>query len=223
MTLPDHLESAFTEVERAKEPLWAVTITHTNKRKHSSRTSRYNPGKNEGEQWTLLRINDREPTSQEQHDFHQKRNLKQEKKPKKEDSGMPNLSMEMPAIREVITPATLTLKSDRSGKMVYFFRPVIDHLLLKNLMKHIDGELVFDKETESIESISIKSNGKFTAFPSVTIKELSGQMVFQRLTDTGDLVLKQTSYRVTGKKLFVSKIHEEGDSLYEDYEALEQL
>lgn len=222
MTLPAHLESAFTEIERVKEPLWAVTIKHTNKRKHSSRTSRYDPGKNEGEQWALLKIDDRDPTSQEQHDFHQKKNLKQESKPKKEESGLPNLSMEMPAIRDVITPATLTLKAEKDDKLIYFFRPVIDHMLLRGLMKHIDGELIFNKETESIDTISIRSNGKFTAFPSVTIKEMSGQMIFQRLASSGDLVLQETNYRVTGKKLFVSKIHEEGMSVYSDYEPLEK-
>ena len=219
MNLPEHLEKAFDEIEKIKEPLWAVTISYDNKSKNKKRTSRFNPGKPATEQWELLSLNGRVPSSHEKEEFHQKKNLKKESKPKKDDGGLPNLSMGVPNIREVIPASALKVSKETDSQITYSFRPVIDHALLKGLMKHIDGEIVYNKTTDTVERITIQSNGKFTAFPSVNINDMQGTMAFMRI-DGGDLVLQETSYKVTGKKFFVSKIYEEGLSRYEDYERL---
>lgn len=210
MSLPEELHNALAELEGLKSQKWSYIQTQT-KKKETKKMS-FDPSKEKGERWELLELNGRAASEQEKQHFVDKKNGKVSSSSK--DSP---LSIAMPEITSLIDTSTLLVIKDTDNQTVYQFTPKIDQPLLKGVMKHLEGEIYFNKQAGFIEKITVINTESFTPFPSVTIKKLYAHILLQKLPDNDRVVITETEMMAKGKKLFVSSIDEEMTSQFSEH------
>lgn len=210
MSLPEELHNALASLEGLKTQKWRYV--QTQKKKKETKKMLFDPSKEKGERWELLELNGRPASDDEKQHFIDKKNGKISAS---KDSP---LSISMPEISSLIDASSLLVIKDTENQTIYQFTPKIDQPLLKGVMKHLEGEIYFNKEAGYIEKVAVTNSESFTPLPSVTIKKLYAHILLQKLPDSDHVVVTETEMMAKGKKLFVSSIDEDMKSEFSDHE-----
>jgi len=188
---------------------WSFTETRTVN--EEIRVAHYDPARKAGNGWELLSLKGQQPDEDAVEEFlDEKANRGAERDENAEEDGL----------YEMITPGSLALIEETSGRWRFAFQPQDDED--EAFMEHVAGELVVVKDGHYIESMTLRSRGPFKPQTGVRINEFEMRMKFGPAGGAGPIVPIAVKSRVSGKAFLVAKIDEDVVVKFSDYKQVIQ-
>jgi hypothetical protein len=200
-------------VEQALQTMDAVTIddwffTLTTVSDGTTRVLQHDPTRPEGQRWSLLSVDGREPTDEEREKVARERAHSEESDAEEEDGG---------EVRAMVDKESLALIEEAATYAVYRFRPIAENEDDAKLFEHVDATLRVSKAAPYVESLEMRSREPFSPGFGVKVKEFAMAMTFAPV-GPDEVVLPETvRIRMAGRAFLVKKIDETVVVTYGDY------
>jgi hypothetical protein len=200
------VRQAFAAVNHDYRSAWAYTETRLEN--DVTMTGRYDPRRNEGERWTLLTVDGRQPTAAEIEKFHGEKNDGAD-----DDSDEYGLG--------TIRLDTLELVEDTDSHRVYSFEPAIDVDADKEeraFMDQVRGRVSIAKDGGYPEYLELTNQKPIRPRLGVRFSRFHALTTFGRIGDDGPVVRMKVDVELEGRALLVINIDEKESITYTDFE-----
>lgn len=167
----------------------------------TSSIERFSPQQLDAQQWQLLKVNNREPTTIEQRDFQQR----------KQDTDL-NISLRL---SELIQTDSLAVMSEDDA----YIRASFDVYLEKlgdDASEHLQGTLAFAKQGEFIERIEITNTSSFSPMFAARIDALTLNLAFVKIDQA--ILTHSIDLKMQGSFALFTEIDEVSSDIYSDYQ-----
>jgi len=202
----EKVNNAILKVEHTKREFWSYKISRYENEEGdiSSSIEQHSPQSNE--RWLLKQINGQLPT---------KKQIKKFAKNKQEQSSTEKQgnNLQLP-LRKLINPESLSLVSTDEKHIVMAFNVSIKKLGKDSIGK-LQGKLVYQKEKEFIEKITIWNNAEFSPMFAASITDLALTFTFVHIN--GAVLAKQNEMKMKGSFAYFSEINETSLDNFSDY------
>jgi hypothetical protein len=188
------------KVEHTDRALWSYNLSRYEDEEGdiSSSIEQYSP--RASERWLLKQINGQLPT---------KKQIKNFAKNKQEQNA--NIQLKL---RELINHESLSLVSIDDKRIVMAFNVYLKKLGKDSIGK-LQGELIYQKDQQFIEEISIWNNAEFSPMLTANITDLTITFTFSHIN--GAVLTKQNEMKMKGSFAYFTEINETSIDTYSDY------
>lgn len=202
----EKVDRAITKFENTNKALWSYQVSRYEDEEGdiSSSIEQHLPQANE--RWQLKQINGKAPTKKQLKRYLKK---KQEQSKAQKPQGGFQLSL-----RELINPESLSLVSTDENQIVMAFDVNISKLG-KDSVGKLQGQLVYQKEHQFIEQISVWNNAEFSPMFTASITDLAINFTFFDIK--GAVLAKQNEMKMKGSFAYFSEIDETSIDRFSDY------
>ena len=202
----------------SKRKDWAVTITHYENEEGdiTTRIEQYNPIA--ADKWTLISVNDQAPNQKQ---LKQYALMKQEQKDKNKEKGN-SVSIDL---KTLIKQDTLKLIEQNNKEAQLAFDVHMPRLGDEAIGK-LAGKLVFNKERQYIENITVVNTDEFSPMFSATISDFKAVFEFdkQEFDRKSNAVLpKHYEIQFKGSFALFTTIDEVSTTTFSDYKHKSEL
>ncbi len=196
---------------------WAYTETRTGK--DSSQVARFDPSRPDGERWTLLSVDGREPTEAEIDEFLED---------KGDDEGFMSGDggedakddSEEDDVRTMVEPGSLELLEESDTHWLLRFVPRPDDEEEEKFLEKMNGTVRIAKAGEQLEYIAISADKPVKPAVGVKIREFMTRFEFRRAVDDGPVVPVAFRFRVKGRAYLAIGFDEMQTIEFSDFEPL---
>jgi len=197
---------AIIKFENTDKALWSYTISrHENEEGDiSSSIEQHSPLSNE--KWLLKQINGQSPT---------KKQIKKFAKKKRDQDNAETQGKNMQLkFRELINLESLSLVSIDNNHIVMAFDVYIKKLGKDSIGK-LQGQLIYQKNKQFIEKITIWNNAEFSPMFTANITDLALTFTFVNIDDA--VLAKQNEMKMKGNFAYFTEINETSQDNFSDY------
>lgn len=202
----EKMNRAIIKVEQTEKKRWSYKVSRYEDEEGdiSSSIEEYSP--QSSERWLLKKINGQRPT---------KKQIKKFAKKKREQSNAKQQgdNIQLP-LRKLINPESLSLVSNDEKHIVMAFNVDI-HKLGKDSMGKLQGKLVYQKDKQFIEKITIWNNADFSPMFSANITELA--LTFTFVDINGAVLAKKNEIKMKGSFAYFTEINETSLDSFSNY------
>ena len=204
--LQDKVNRAIIKFENTDKTLWSYTVSRYENEEGdiSSSVEQHSPHSNQ--QWTLKRINGQQPTEKQIKQF-----VKNKKKRNNNDKQGKNIQF---PLRKLIKPESLSFVSNDDKSIVLAFDVHLERLGKDSIGK-LTGKLIYQKQKQFIEKITIWNNADFSPMLTANITDLI--MSFTFLDINGAVLIKQNKLEMKGSFAYFTRINETSQDEFSDY------
>jgi len=200
ISLKEKVNLAINKVENTQRALWSYNISRYENEEGdiSSSLEQYSPQAKE--KWLLKQINGQLPTKKQLNNF-----TKNKQKQKN------NIQIKL---RELINHESLSLVSSDEKNIVMAFNVHLKKLG-KDSVGKLQGELIYQKNNQFIEKISIWNNADFSPMLTAKITDLAITFTFSHIN--GAVLTKQNEMKMKGSFAYFTEINESSIDVFSDY------
>ncbi|KGJ95933.1 hypothetical protein [Colwellia psychrerythraea] len=206
-SLKQKINFAIIKVENTNKALWSYKISRYENEEGDISSSIEQHSPQAIEPWSLNQINGQAPTKKQIKKFVKKKQ-EQSSTDKKEKK-----SIQLP-LRKLINSESLSLVSVNEKHIVMAFNVNINKLG-KDSRGKLQGKLVYNKEQQFIEKITIWNNAEFSPMFTASITDLTITITFLQIN--GAVLLKQNDMKMKGSFAYFTEINETSLDSYSDY------
>lgn len=201
ISLKEKVNRAIIKFEHTDRAMWSYNLSRYEDEEGdiTSSIEQYSPQADEP--WLLKQINGQLPTQKQ---------IKNYAKDKQEQTG--NIKIKL---RELINQESLSLISTNEKNIVIAFN-VHFKKLGKGAVGKLQGELIYQKDNQFIEKISIWNNAEFSPMFTANITDLAISFTFVHIN--GAVLSKQNVMNMKGSFAYFTKINETSLDEYSDYQ-----
>jgi len=205
-SLKDKVNHAIIKVEQTQRELWSYKVSRYENEEGdvTSSIEQYSP--QASERWLLKKINGQLPTKKQIKNFAKK---KQEQKNKTEQGNHIQLKL-----RAVINQKSLSLVSTDEKNIVMAFNVNLKKLGEDSIGK-LQGQLIYQKDKQFIEKISIWNNAEFSPMFTAKITDLAISFTFMHIN--GAVLTKQNEMKMKGSFAYFTEINETSLDTFSGY------
>jgi hypothetical protein len=178
----DLVGRAFAAIATDFEETWAYTETAVEQGVET--VGRYDPRRPREARWTLLSVDGRPPTGDEQREYRERQTG--HGATGDDDGGA-----------DIVEPGSLELLEETPDAWIYAFKPVEDGED-GDMMRHVTGRLTIRKSGPYVSSMALSNEKPIRPIPGVKIKEFRTRLEFAPATDGGPIVPRSIDVRVRG-------------------------
>ena len=202
------LLDAIAALEASDWKHWAYTETDVGS--DGVHVGRFDPSRPEGQQWSLLSVNNRMPTPDETEEYLDD---------KAGDSGWGgNDDGEPDTIVGMVEPDGLELIEETGDHYLFRFVPDEEDLD-EGFAEYLDATLRISKAGGPwLEYVDIHSNGSFSPQFGVRVRDFTMRMTFARLMTSGPVVPRSVEVKISIRAFMVINVDEYIVTSYTDYE-----
>lgn len=205
-SLKEKMNRAINKVEQTQRKLWSYKVSRYEDEEGDISSSIEQHSPQSIERWLLIQINGQTPTKKQIKSFAKKK--KEQNSTKKQEDGL-QLSL-----RELINPQNLSLVSIDEKHIIMAFSVDIKKLGKDSIGK-LQGELLYQKEKQYIEKITIWNNAEFSPMLTANITDLVLTFTFVHIN--GAVLAKQNEMKMKGSFAYFTEINETSLDKYSDY------
>ncbi len=200
---------------------WAYTETRSNK--DGTKVARYDPRLAEGERWSLLAVNGREPTVDEIEAFLEDKadtddadDDKSGEEQEQSGSGTRNRADDM------VSPGSLTLLEESDAHWLLAFQPSGDDEEDARFMEAMNGTVRIAKDNERLDYIDITNDKPVKPTTGVKIREFLTRFEFAPAFADGPVVPVSFRFRIRGRAFLAVGFDESETLEFSDFEPLSE-
>lgn len=207
--LKKKISTAIANFEQTPRKKWAYQVNRFENEEGdiTSSIERFSPNIKLNKQWQLIKINGEVPTARQQKKF-----IKDKIKQANKKAEGANYSMKLD---EMINQDTLQFVFDNGSQIKASFKVYLSQLG-DDAQGKLQGTLIYNKQFEFIEEISIVNNADFSPVFSANISELA--LTFNFIHKDGAILPQQNKLQMKGRFAFFTKIDEISTDSYSNYE-----
>jgi hypothetical protein len=204
--LKEKINSAIVKFEKTDKNHWAYQISRYEDEEGdiSSSIEQHSPQANNP--WSLKKINGQLPTKKQVENFSKKKQ-KQSDNVKKEQ----NVTL---SLRKLINHESLSLVSTDEKYIVMAFNVHLKKLGDDSVGK-LKGQLIYQKDKQFIEKISIWNNADFSPMFTANITDLAISFTFFHIN--GAVLAKENEMKMKGSFAYFTEINETSLDSFSDY------
>lgn len=200
----DIVSRAFEAIDGDFHGEWA--FTETSMAEGTIRVGHYDPRRPVGQHWTLVSVDDREPTDDEIDAF-----LDEKAKDGERESGNER------GADTRIAPGTLGLIEEQDGYWLFSFMPAGDDDDDKGFMQHVDGTIKIAKDGHFVEYIDLRNSKPIKPAFGVKIITFLTRLTFGPAAPDGPIVPQTVDVHVKGRAYLAVRFDEKESIRYGDY------
>jgi len=205
-SLKEKVNRAIIKFENTNKELWAYKISRYEDEEGDISSSIEQHYPQTRERWILRKMNGQLPT---------KKQIKKFAKEKHEQNKTHKQAQKMQlSLRKLINQDSLSLVSTDEKHMVMAFNVYIKKLG-KDSMGKLQGQLIYQKEQQFIEKISIWNNAEFSPMLTAKISDLA--ITFTFLDINGAILAKQNEMKMKGSFAYFTDINETSIDNFSEY------
>lgn len=206
----EKINHAIIKIEQTDKKLWAYKVSRYEDEEGdiSSSIEQHSPQLNEP--WSLKKINGQLPTNKQIIKFIKK---KQEQANTEKKENKQEVNIQLP-LRKLINPESLSLVSNDEKSIVMAFNVNIKKLG-KDSKGKLQGTLIYQKENQFIEKITIWNNADFSPMFTANITDLA--LTFTFIQINGSVLVKQNEMKMKGSFAYFTEINETSLDNFSDY------
>jgi len=197
----DLLDEAIGNIEWEFEKEWAFTETSLSDGELF--VGRFDPRLEDDQQWTLLSVDGKEPTSR------QRRKYVHDKDEHRGDSDDDN------RVTAIIEPDSLELVEETDGHWLFTFVPAEDQ---EAFMTSVDAKIRIVKDGRYVDSLEMRNFQDIKPGFGTKITKIQMRFTFGPALDAGPIVPKSMDVQVTGRALLFIGFDEIEVTKYSDFE-----
>ena len=206
------LKTAAKSMDNDYQETWAFTETVDDS--ESRTVGRYDPSYPKGERWTLIAINDHEPTADETDDYLSDKSNGHESQDSNEDS---DESGKDDDVSQTVRPESLTLLEETGTYWLFSFIPATEDDD-EDILENLDGTLKIIKDGNYIEYLHMEATKPFKPRFGVKIKEFLTRLSFGPAADGGPVVPLSIEVNLKLRAFVLANVNESITTTYSDYE-----
>ncbi|PKG80838.1 hypothetical protein CXF85_22290 [Colwellia sp. 75C3] len=210
VSLKEKINFAILKVEQTDRALWSYQISRYEDEEGDISSSIELHSPQASEPWSLEQINGQLPTQKQIKNFAKKKLNKENKKNKGNDQ---EENIQLP-LRQLINEESLYLISIDQKQIVMGFNVYL-HKLGKDSNGKLQGKLVYQKEKQFIEKISIWNNADFSPMFTANITDLT--LTFTFLNINGAILVKKNEMKMKGSFAYFTEINETSQDDFSGY------
>ncbi|MDP2137059.1 MAG: hypothetical protein Q8J74_04325 [Candidatus Didemnitutus sp.] len=199
--LPEYFQTALARLSSDAPRGWAYNLTTT--RKEETSLERYDPSRPKGGEWTLLRRNGLEPTT-EDHERYRRY---------KASNASPTARATFEKGDIDVTSAALVRDDAERAEFQLRFREDVSEPLLQHLLLH----LTVTKAEPTVERFTLHLLGAFSPALGVRMNQLEVTMQFSPASDDRPALPHEMVSRFRGRLFFFIPMEEELRVTYSDF------
>jgi hypothetical protein len=196
----EKVDRAIIKFENTNKELWSYNVSRYENEEGDISSSIEQHFSQTTEPWLLRQINGQLPT---------KKQIKKFAKQKQDQSE--NIQFRL---RELINPESLSLVSTDEKHIIMAFN-VYMKKLGKDSIGKLQGQLIYQKEKQFIEQISVWNNAKFSPMFTAKITDLAITLTFLHIN--GAILAKQNEMKMKGSFAYFTDINETSIDNFSDY------
>ncbi|MEW6999729.1 hypothetical protein AADZ86_18710 [Colwelliaceae bacterium BS250] len=202
----DKVNGAIIKFENTNKELWSYKISRYEDEEGDISSSIEQHLPQASEPWLLRQINGQLPT---------KKQIKKFAKKKQEQGNVENqgTNLQLP-LRKLINQENLSLVFNDDKHIVMAFNVYIKKLGQDAIGK-LQGKLVYQKEKQFIEKITVWNNAEFSPMFTANITDLS--ITFTFVDINGAVLVKQNEMKMKGSFAYFTEINETSVDNFSDY------
>lgn len=190
---------------------WELAYTRRTVNSDSSRVERFDPRREPGEQWRLLREDGEEPDADRLAEYRENH---------RESADEDNTSEERENKNDqLVDPATLMLTDETETHWIYVFRPRVEDF--EDQLDRVEGRLYVPRDASFIERIEINNTETIEPAFAVDIHSFTLIFEFEQLAN-GRTVIRRTESDVSGRAYGIKSFDEIRRKEWSDYEVVEE-
>ncbi len=205
-SLKEKMHRAIIKVEQTQKKLWSYQVSRYENEEGdiTSSIEQYSP--QSSSPWFLKKINGKSPSKKQITKFVKK--MQEQNYPQQQEN-----NIQLP-LRKLINSESLTLVSSDDEYVVMAFNVYIEKLG-KDAMGKLQGELVYQKDKQFIEEITVWNNADFSPMFTANITDLA--LTFSFVNIGGAVLAKQSEMKMKGSFAYFTAINETSLDSYSDY------
>ena len=187
---------------------WAFTETESGS--DGNFVGRHDPRQPEGERWTLLSIDGREPTAEESRDYADRKRGESNDDDHEEDG----------RIDSMIEPGSLELVDETDSYWLFRFMPGDDGSdeMSRKVMERMHGTVKIIKDGRYLEYLDIRNTKPIRPKAGVKMKKFLTRITFGPAVDGGPIVMKSMDVAVKLSAFLVVRVDETESVKLSDFE-----
>lgn len=210
--LKENISQGISKIEQTKRKNWSFKVVNFENEEGdiTSSIEHFTPNEDKSKRWALLRQNGETPTQRQVDDFI---NQKLERAQNKEKGN--NFSVKL---RDLINIESLEYQSETASHINAGFNVYLKRLG-EDAKGKLKGNLLYNKELQFIESITIVNTDDFSPMFSANISDLTITFDFIQLDES--ILPHKNEMRMKGTFAYFTEIDEISTTTYSDYEKAE--
>ncbi|NMP30973.1 hypothetical protein HII17_05290 [Thalassotalea sp. M1531] len=212
--LKQKISQAITKFEQTQRNMWAFQVERYENEEGeiTSSIEQYNPSNELEKRWSLVRINDEQPTSKQIKKFVAKK-LEQAENKKQGN----NFSI---ALKELINQESIKFSAESDLDIEVIFDVYLKKLGESSKGK-LTGKLLYNKQLAYIEKLIIENTAEFSPVFSANISEFKLTIIFTNIDD--HILPKQHNMEMKGTFAFFTEINEVSTDTFSNYKVHEAI
>ena len=205
-SLKETVNRAILKVEQTQKKLWSYEVSRYEDEEGDISSSIEQHSPESDEPWLLKQINGKSPS---------KKQIKKFAKKKQEQSNAqkPENNIQLP-LRKLINTDSLTLVSNDDKHLVMAFSVYIKKLG-KDAKGKLQGKLVYQKDKQFIEKITIWNNADFSPMFTANITDLA--LTFMFVSINGAVLIEKNEMKMKGSFAYFTEINESSIDSFSNY------
>jgi hypothetical protein len=208
---PELVRQALKATEGGPTRDWAFTETTRKDGKIS--VSRFDPRQPDGERWTLLTVDGREPTDGERRQMEERRKARRGGRGE-EESG----EADDDRLIDMIQPGSMRLLEETPTHARYSFTPTSNDEKDAALYEHVDATLLVARAGPYVAELDLRSSAPFKPAFGITVSEFVMTLAFAPVAPGEAVVPSSVFVRMAGRAMLVKAIDETVEVSFDDYE-----
>lgn len=203
---PSLVEQALQTMDAVEIDDWFFTMTTV--ADGITSVQRHDPTKPEGQRWSLVSVDGKEPTEEQREEAARNQSSGKESDAEQDEEN---------EVRAMVDTESVTLIEETATHAVYRFRPVAEDEDDAKLFEHVDATLRVSKASPYVESLEMRSREPFSPGFGVKVKEFAMAMTFVPVGPDAVVLPETVRIRMAARAFLVKKIDETVLVTYGDY------
>ncbi|MFT6989009.1 MAG: hypothetical protein ACJASL_000975 [Paraglaciecola sp.] len=200
----EKVDRAIIKFENTNKELWSYTVSRYEDEEGDVSSSIEQHFSQTSEPWLLKQINGQLPTKKQINKFAKQKQSNTHKKAE-------HIQLRL---RKLINPESLSLVSIDEKHIVMAFNVYMEKLGKDSIGK-LQGQLIYQKEEQFIERISVWNNAEFSPMFTAKITDLAITLTFIHIN--GAILAKQNEMKMKGSFAYFTDINETSINNFSDY------
>ncbi len=200
---PVFLESAVAKM--AADSVYQYSYTKIEDNRDTQKVIKYDASQEGDDCWTLVSVNDRKPTKEEYENFYESISYSDGK-------GSHSMGIDFDRIYNI------TKLSESDELINYQFKSRGETKREKKMQQNMRNIVSINKADTAVVSMTMELTQPVSPMISVKMKEMSVEMKFKKMPDTGAYKIKKTTMNMAGSFAIFKKFDKQMVTKYYDYQ-----
>jgi hypothetical protein len=209
-------QRAFAAIDTDFDKAWA--FTETSVKDDVVRIARHDPRSGTASTWTLVSVDDRDPTDEEVEEFIENKTTKKRRRRNERGEAVEIEDDEDADNARIVKFETLELIEETANYWLLSFVPNGDDDKEAKFMRQVNGELKIIKNGHYVESIELANEKPIKPATGVKIKKFQMAMRFGPAAEDGPIVPLTIDVAVAGRAMLVINFDETESIRFSDFE-----